>query len=79
MTPRPDIVAVSADATLEDLRQLVIHEQFSRIPVYEGTIDQIIGFIHVRDMFELDHTRTANRTVYAIWCVPSGSFPKPSR
>ena len=37
MTPRPDMVAVSADATLEDLRQLVIHEQFSRIPVYEET------------------------------------------
>ena len=56
MTPRPAMVAISADATLEDLRQLVIHEQFSRIPVYEESIDQIIGFIHVRDMFELDHT-----------------------
>jgi putative hemolysin len=63
MTPRPGIVAVSADATLEDLRQLVIHEQYSRIPVYEETIDQIIGFIHVRDMFELDHTERESHTV----------------
>ena len=54
MTPRPNIVAISANATLEQLRQLVIDEQYSRIPVYEGTIDQIIGFVHVRDMFELD-------------------------
>jgi putative hemolysin len=54
MTPRPNIVATSVDKSLEDLRQLVIHEQFSRIPVYEGTIDNIIGFVHVRDMFELD-------------------------
>jgi len=54
MTPRPSIVAVSADKSLADLRQLVIHEQYSRIPVYEGTIDDIIGFVHVRDMFELD-------------------------
>ncbi len=54
MTPRPNIVAISVDKSLEDLRQLVIHEQFSRIPVYEGTIDNIIGFVHVRDMFELD-------------------------
>jgi CBS domain containing-hemolysin-like protein len=54
MTPRPNIVAISADRSLEDLRQLVIHEQFSRIPVYQDTIDSIIGFIHVRDMFELD-------------------------
>jgi putative hemolysin len=54
MTPRPNIVAISADKSLEDLRQLVIHEQFSRIPVYQDTIDNIIGFVHVRDMFELD-------------------------
>jgi putative hemolysin len=54
MTPRPNITAISVDKTLEDLRQLVIHEQYSRIPVYEGNIDNIIGFVHVRDMFELD-------------------------
>lgn len=54
MTPRPNIVGISADKSLEDLRQLVIHEQFSRIPVYQDTIDNIIGFVHVRDMFELD-------------------------
>jgi putative hemolysin len=63
MTPRPGIVAVAGDATLEDLRQLVIHEQFSRIPVYDDTIDNILGFVHVRDMFELDHTERAGRTV----------------
>lgn len=55
MTPRPNIVAISEDKSIEDLRQLVIHEQFSRVPVYEDSIDHIIGFIHVRDIFELDH------------------------
>ena len=54
MTPRPNIVAISADKSLEDLRQLVIHEQYSRVPVYQDTIDNIVGFVHVRDMFELD-------------------------
>ncbi len=54
MTSRPRITAISVDKTLEDLRQLVIHEQYSRIPVFEETIDNIVGFIHVRDMFELD-------------------------
>jgi CBS domain containing-hemolysin-like protein len=63
MTPRPGIVAVAGDATLEDLRQLVIHEQFSRIPVYDVTIDNLLGFVHVRDMFELDHTERAGRAV----------------
>ena len=63
MTPRPNIVAISADAYLEELRQLVINEQYSRIPVYDGTIDQVVGFVHVRDMFELDEEERAQRTV----------------
>ena len=63
MTPRPNIVAIAADATLEELRQVVITEQYSRIPVYEDTIDRVIGFIHVRDMFELDEEQRARRTV----------------
>jgi CBS domain containing-hemolysin-like protein len=54
MTPRPNIVAIGEDKSLEDLRELVINEQFSRIPVYDGGIDNIIGFVHVRDMFELN-------------------------
>jgi len=63
MTPRPNIVAISVDATLEELRQLVITEQYSRIPVYEGSIDQVLGFVHVRDMFELEEEERASRTV----------------
>jgi CBS domain containing-hemolysin-like protein len=56
-------VAISADASLEQLRQLVINEQYSRIPIYEQSIDQIIGFVHVRDMFQLDEEERAKRTV----------------
>jgi putative hemolysin len=63
MTPRPNIVAIEAEQTLEQLRQLVINEQYSRIPVYEGTIDEVVGFVHVRDMFELDEDARATRTV----------------
>jgi CBS domain containing-hemolysin-like protein len=54
MTPRPNVVAIAADATLEQLRALVITEQYSRVPAYETDIDRIIGFVHVRDMFEVD-------------------------
>ena len=63
MTPRPNIVAISVEASLAELRQLVIHEQYSRIPVFEGTIDTVVGFVHVRDMFELDEDDRASRTV----------------
>lgn len=66
MTPRPDMVAIAADKTLEDLRHLVINEQFSRIPVYEETIDSITGFVHVRDMLELEENDRKNRKVREI-------------
>ncbi|MCU1294545.1 MAG: domain containing protein [Bryobacterales bacterium] len=54
MTPRPSIVGIAVTKSLEDLRQLVIHERYSRIPVFQESIDNIIGFIHVRDIFELE-------------------------
>jgi CBS domain containing-hemolysin-like protein len=66
MTPRPNIVAIAEDKTLEDLRQLVINEQFSRIPVYRASIDNIVGFVHVRDMFEADTAQRSRRKVREI-------------
>ena len=63
MTPRPKIVAIAAAATLEELRTQVINEQYSRIPVYEENIDQISGFVHVRDMFEVDGEERSRRVV----------------
>jgi putative hemolysin len=74
MTARPNIVAISSDRSLEDLRQLVIHEQYSRIPVYSGTIDNVIGFVHVRDIFELDEedrqTKPLTDLIRPIQLVP---------
>ena len=66
MAPRRNIVAIDADRSLDDLRKLVINEQYSRIPVFEGTIDRIVGFVHVRDMFELDPSQRESRKVRDI-------------
>jgi CBS domain containing-hemolysin-like protein len=54
MTPRRSVVGIEASSGLEELRRLVKHEQYSRIPVYEGSLDNITGFVHVRDLYELD-------------------------
>ena len=78
MTARPNIVAISANRSLEDLRQLVIHEQYSRIPVYQDTIDNIIGFIHVRDLFELsDEDRHAKPLKELLRPIPLVPESKP--
>lgn len=50
MTPRTDIVAISIDSTVRDVRDLIIEQKFSRIPVYQDNIDSIEGVIYVRDI-----------------------------
>jgi len=66
LTPRPRVVAISQDATLDELRELAITEQYSRIPAFDGDIYSITGFVHVRDMFELDEEERAKRKVRDI-------------
>jgi putative hemolysin len=56
MTPRPDIVAVRADATLHDLRTLFREQQYSRMPVYGDNLDNIIGIVFVKDLVALPPT-----------------------
>jgi putative hemolysin len=43
MTPRPDMVAIHADATLDELRELFREQEYSRIPVYGENLDHILG------------------------------------
>ncbi len=66
LTPRPRVVAISQDASLDQLRELAITEQYSRIPAFDGDIDSITGFVHVRDMFELDEEERAKKKVRDI-------------
>ena len=53
MTPRPDIIAIRADATLQDLRSLFREEQYSRMPVYRDNLDNIVGIVFVKDLVAL--------------------------
>jgi len=49
MTPRPDIVAIHADATLGELRALLAEQEYSRIPVFQDSLDHSLGFVYVKD------------------------------
>lgn len=53
MIPQTSIIAADITISLEDLHQLVIKEQHTRFPIYEGNIDQIRGFLHVKDLVPL--------------------------
>lgn len=50
MTPRPDIVAIEASQSVDALRRLFREQQYSRVPVFEGTLDNILGFAFVKDL-----------------------------
>jgi CBS domain containing-hemolysin-like protein len=53
MTPRTDLVAVAENAALEDIRAVFAQSGYSRIPVYRGTLDEIVGMLHAFDLFKL--------------------------
>ena len=63
MTPRPNMVAIQHDASIEDLRQLSIDNHFSRFPVYGESIDDILGFVHLRDVLKLEDDDRATSKV----------------
>jgi magnesium and cobalt exporter, CNNM family len=54
MTPRPDIVAVRADATVGDVRALFREQEYSRFPAYKDSLDNIAGFVFVKDLVTLN-------------------------
>ena len=66
MTARPDIVAIEASSTVEQLRELLIEEEYSRILVYNTNIDNIVGFVHSRDTLEVDRAERARMRVSEI-------------
>jgi len=53
MTPRPDIVAISAICTLEELHAKFTETGFTRLPVFEGTLDDILGIAHSQDLLQV--------------------------
>jgi CBS domain containing-hemolysin-like protein len=53
MTPRPDIVAISEQATIRDLRVLFREQEYSRFPVYKESLDNIAGFVFIKDLVAL--------------------------
>jgi len=55
MVPRPDVVGISADMPPEEALRAVVDSPFTRYPVYKGTLDDIVGILHVRDLFGAMH------------------------
>ena len=60
MIPRTEIVGVSHEATFDQLIALAAQERYTRYPVYQGSMDKIMGVIHVKDLFGVLQTGSAS-------------------
>ena len=67
MVPRPDMHTLPVESTLDEVMRAFATTQRSRIPVYRGTVDHILGFVHIKDMLWilLDRERRAARRAAA--------------
>jgi CBS domain containing-hemolysin-like protein len=63
MTPRPDIVAIAADATLEELHAKIVETKFSKMPVYERSVDEIYGVVNAQELLHIADADLPRRRV----------------
>jgi CBS domain containing-hemolysin-like protein len=63
MTPRPDIVAIPANATLDQMRRLWTEAKFSRVLVYQDTLDEVVGIAQAQDLLQVPESEMKHRTV----------------
>src|SRR5665213_1058626 len=63
MTPRPEVIAIAASATVAELRTMLIQTKFSRIPVYESSLDDITGIVFARDLLGIPESEASIRKV----------------
>jgi CBS domain containing-hemolysin-like protein len=62
MVPRPDVEALDRTATVRDLEEVIHRSGHSRIPIHTGDLDDVLGFVHVKDLLDIDD-RDRERTI----------------
>jgi putative hemolysin len=71
-TPRTQMAAIAAETKVGEALRFAVDAQHSRIPVYEKNIDHIIGFVHIKDLFRLNHATNGEGIIRQI--VRKASF-----
>ncbi|HEY7353906.1 MAG TPA: hemolysin family protein [Terriglobales bacterium] len=66
MKPRPEMTVVPADTTVESFIELLRTKRFSRVPVYQETLDHIVGIVFAQDVLQVPDTEARTRTVASL-------------
>ncbi len=77
MTPRTDMTAVPVEATLEEVERVMLETGHLRIPVYDGTIDNIVGVVVARDLWRALREGTPTRIRDLLRPLPFAPASKP--
>ena len=67
--PRVKITAIEENQSIEDLKKIIIESGYSRIPVYRGSIDEIVGIIYVKDLILYPEKKTIKQLMRPVWFV----------
>jgi magnesium and cobalt exporter, CNNM family len=78
MTPRPDMVAIQADTTVSQLRALFREQEYSRFPVYQENLDNILGIIRVKDLLKVEGSESDDRPITPL-IRPTTFVPETKR
>jgi putative hemolysin len=79
MTPRPEVVAVPADTSVEQFVELQRTKPYSRVPVYEGSIDKIVGIVFAHDVLQVADSEARTRTVHSLMKADVYFVPESKR
>ena len=75
MVPRPDMVAIRADASMDEALAKIIEAGYSRIPIYEGDTDNIIGVLYAKDLLKRVHESKGKDPKKAVKLSSLGRAP----
>ena len=78
MVPRHDVVSIASDATLDEVLHTMIEQKHSRLPVYEGTPEKIVGLLHYKDLLPVwEERRRAIRSSRPSHAFRIGRLMRP--
>jgi len=73
MTPRSDAIGLDVEANIGDVKRIIVEQGHSRIPVYRGTFDTVVGFVYAKDLLaisELGHTEPLQALIRPVVFIP---------
>ena len=71
MVPRPDMVTLPSDTSFDDALKTIVEAGYSRIPLFEGDTDNIVGVLYAKDLLKRIHESKANAKVSTLGRAPS--------